>query len=67
MVLLSIDAYLDLCVVHARIHVRHVVNAAIAAMEDPGPAVISNLELLVADAWLLVTVVAVRANKPHVL
>jgi hypothetical protein len=53
-------------VVHARIHVRYVVNAAIAAMEDPGPAMIGDLELLVGDAGLLVAVVAIRANESHV-
>lgn len=52
--------------VHARIHVRHVVNAAIAAMEDPGPAAIGDLELLVGDAGLLVAIAAVRANESHV-
>jgi len=53
-------------VVHARIHVRHVVDAAIAAMENPGFAVIRDLELLVRDAGLLVTITAIRANEPHV-
>ena len=51
--------------VHARIHVRHVVNAAIAAMEDPGPAAIGDLELLVGDAGLLVAIAAIRANESH--
>ena len=51
--------------VHARIHVRHVVNAAIAAMEDPGPAAIGGLELLVGDAGLLVAIAAIRANESH--
>ena len=51
--------------VHARIHVRHVVNAAIDAMEDPGPAAIGDLELLVRDAGLLVTIAAIRANESH--
>ena len=36
--------------VHARIHVRDVVNAAIAAMENPGFAAVRDLELLVRDA-----------------
>jgi len=53
-------------VVHARIHVRHVVNAAIVAMKDPGPAMIGDLELLVGDAGLLVAIASVRANEPHV-
>src|SRR5882757_11128856 len=52
--------------VHARIHVRHVVNATIAAMEDPSPAAVCNLELLVRDAGLLVTIGSVRANESHV-
>jgi len=52
--------------VHARIHVRDVVNAAIAAMENPGFAVVRDLELLVGDAGLLVTIVAIRANESHV-
>ena len=52
--------------VHARIHVRHVVNAAIAAMENPGFAAVRDLELLVRDAGLLVTIVAIRANESHV-
>ena len=62
----SADLHLDLCVVHARIHVRHVVNAAIAAMEDPGPAAIGDLELLVGDAGLLVAIATIRANESHV-
>jgi hypothetical protein len=62
----SADLHLDLCVVHARIHVRHVVNAAIAAMEDPGPAMIGDLELLVGDAGLLVAIATIRANESHV-
>ena len=62
----SADLHLDLCMVHARIHVRHVVNTAIAAMEDPGPAVIGDLKLLVGDAGLLVAIASVRANEPHV-
>jgi hypothetical protein len=53
-------------VVHARIHVRHVVDAAIAAMENPSFAAVRDLELLVRDAGLLVTIVAVRANEAHV-
>ena len=52
--------------VHARIHVRHVVNAAIVAMEDPGFAVVGDLELLVGDAGLLVAIAAIRANESHV-
>ena len=52
--------------VHARIHVRDVVNAAIAAMENPGFAAVGDLELLVGDAGLLVTIAAVRANESHV-
>src|SRR5258708_37563984 len=51
---------------HARIHVRHVVNATIAAMEDPSPAAVCDLELLVRDAGLLVTIGSVRANESHV-
>ena len=35
-------------------------------MEDPGFAAIGDLELLVGDAGLLVTIVAVRANESHV-
>ena len=52
--------------VHARIHVRHVVNAAIAAVENPGFAAVRDLELLVRDAGLLVTIVGVPANESHV-
>ena len=52
--------------VHARIHVRHVVNAATAAMEDLGPAAIGDLELLVHDAGLLVAIATIGANEPHV-
>ena len=52
--------------VHARIHVRHVVNAAIAAMEDPGRAAIGDLKLLVGDAGLLVAIAAICANESHV-
>ena len=52
--------------VHSRIHVRHVVNAAIAAMENPSFASVRDLELLIRDAGLLVTIVAVRANESHV-
>jgi len=62
----SADLHLDLCVVHARIHVRHVVNAAIVAMKDPGPAMIGDLELLVGDAGLLVAIATIRANESHV-
>jgi hypothetical protein len=36
-------------------------------MEDPGPAMIGDLELLVGDAGLLVAVIAIRANESHVL
>ena len=53
--------------VHARIHVRHVVNAAIAAMENPSLAAVRDLELLVRNAGLLVTVVGIPANESHVL
>jgi len=35
-------------------------------MEDPGPAVIGDLKLLVGDAGLLVAIAAVRANESHV-
>ena len=35
-------------------------------MENPGPAVIGDLELLVGDAGLLVAIAAVRANESHV-
>jgi len=35
-------------------------------MEDLGSAVIGDLELLVADAGLLVTIAAIRANESHV-
>jgi hypothetical protein len=35
-------------------------------MEDPGFAVVRDLELLVRDAWLLVTIAAVRTNESHV-
>ncbi len=35
-------------------------------MEDPGPAAIGDLELLVGDAGLLVAIAAVRANESHV-
>ena len=52
--------------VHARIHVGHVVNAAIAAMENPGFAAISDLKLLVGDAGLLVAIASIRANESHV-
>jgi hypothetical protein len=52
--------------VHACIHVRDVVNAAIAAMENPGFAVVRDLELLVREAGLLVTIVGVPANEAHV-
>jgi hypothetical protein len=58
--------HLDLRVVHARIHVRHIVNAAIATMENPSFAAVRDLELLVRDAGLLVTILAVRANESHV-
>ena len=60
------DLHLDLRVVHARIHVRDVVNAAIAAMENPRFAAVRDLELLVRDPGLLVTIVAARANESHV-
>jgi len=53
-------------VVHARIHVRHVVNAAITAVEDLGPAAIGDLKLLVRDAGLLVAIGAIGANESHV-
>ena len=52
--------------VHARIHVRHVVNAAITAVEDLGPAAIGDLKLLVRDAGLLVAIGAIGANESHV-
>ena len=52
--------------VHARIHVRHVVNAAIAAVEDLGSAAIGDLKLLVRDAGLLVAIGAIGANESHV-
>ena len=52
--------------VHARIHVRNVVDAAIATMEDLGPAAIGDLELLVRDAGLLITIAAIRAHESHV-
>ena len=35
-------------------------------MEDPGRAAIGDLELLVGNAWLLVTIAAVRTNESHV-
>ena len=38
----------------------------VAAMENPSFAAVRDLELLVRDAGLLVTIVAVRANKSHV-
>jgi len=53
-------------VVHARIHGRHVVNAAIAAMENPSLAAVRDLKLLVRDAGLLVTIVGIPANESHV-
>jgi len=54
-------------VVHARIHVSHVVNAAIVAMENPSLAAVRDLELLVRDAGLLVTIVGIPSNESHVL
>ena len=53
--------------VHARIHGRHVVNAAIAAMENPSLAAVRDLKLLVRDAGLLVTIVGIPSNESHVL
>jgi len=53
-------------VVHPRIHVGHVVNAATAAMEDLGSAAIGDLELLIRDAGLLVAIAAIGANESHV-
>jgi hypothetical protein len=53
-------------VVHARIHVRHVVNAAIAATENPSFSAVRDLELLIGDAGLLVTIVGILANESHV-
>src|SRR6476620_2080024 len=35
-------------------------------MEDPGPAMIGDLELLVGDAGLLVAIATIRANESHV-
>src|SRR5437879_293454 len=35
-------------------------------MENPGFAAVRDLELLVPDARLLVTIVAIRANEAHV-
>ena len=35
-------------------------------MENPGFAAVRDLELLVRDAGLLVTIVAIRANESHV-
>ena len=52
--------------VHARIHVRNVVNAATVAMEDLSPAAIGDLGLLVSDAGLLVAIAAIGANESHV-
>ena len=63
---LVFDLYLELRVVHARVHAGHVVNAATVAMEKPGRSPIGDLKLLVGDAWLLITIVAVRANESHV-
>ena len=53
--------------VHARIHVSHVVNAAIVAMENPSLPAVRDLELLVRDAGLLVTIVGIPSNESHVL
>ena len=55
--------------VHPRIHVGDVVNAATAAMEDLGSAAIGDLELLIRDAGLLVAIAAIGAigaNESHV-